>query len=106
LDATNLAAEVATLQSQGVSVFTYPLAVQLVRPRPLTGAFQFGLTGPPGVYAILGSADLTAWSQAGIATNTLGSISFVDVTSHLYQRRFYRALRQSPPTNMVFIPPL
>src|SRR6185295_2152676 len=62
LAATNLAGTVATLQNQGVNVFTYPLAVQLVRPRPLEGAFQFGITGPPGVYSVLGSTNLTTWS--------------------------------------------
>jgi formylglycine-generating enzyme required for sulfatase activity len=105
LATTGLAADVAVLQSQGVSVFTYPLAIQLLRPRPLSGAFQFGITGPPGVYAVLGSTDLVTWSEVGIASNILGSISFTDVTSHLSQQKFYRALLQKPPENMVFIPP-
>jgi formylglycine-generating enzyme required for sulfatase activity len=102
---TNLAAIVATLQSQGVSVYTYPLTVQLVRPRQLVGAFQFGILGPPGVYTVLQSEDLAAWSELGPTTNRLGSIAFVDTTAHLSQRRFYRAQQQSPPTNMVFIAP-
>ena len=105
LAATNLAGDVASLQGQGVSVFTYPLTIQLIRPRELTGAFQFGITGPPGVYTVLGSTDLTAWSEVGTASNTLGSISFVDVASHLFPQRFYRALLQNPPANMVFVPP-
>src|SRR5439155_5853577 len=41
LTATNLAGNVAALRDQGVSVFTYPLEVQLVRPRPFVGRFQF-----------------------------------------------------------------
>jgi formylglycine-generating enzyme required for sulfatase activity len=106
LAATSLASIVATLQSQGVSVFTYPLTVQLVRPRPLVGAFQFGIIGPPGVYSILQSADLATWSVLGATTNSLGSISFVDPTTHLSPiKKFYRALQLSPPTNMVFIAP-
>ena len=105
LEATNLTATVSALRNQGVAVFTYPLTVQLLRPRPLTGAFQFGITGPPGIYAVLASTDLTAWSQVGSASNTLGSISFVDVTAHLYSQRFYRALQFTPTANMVFIPP-
>lgn len=105
LAASNLQDTVATLQGQGVSVFTYPLAIQLVRPRPLTGAFQFGITGPPGVYVVLGSADLVAWTEVGIATNSLGSVAFNDVESHLSPLRFYRAQLQTPPTNMVFISP-
>jgi Leucine Rich repeats (2 copies) len=105
LAATNLAGDVATLRNNGVSVFTYPLAVQLARPRMLTGAFQCGITGPPGVYAVLGSDDLAVWSVLGAVTNPLGSINFTDVTAHLSQQRIYRALLQNQPTNMVFIPP-
>jgi formylglycine-generating enzyme required for sulfatase activity len=105
LAATNLAAELPAVRSLGASVFTYPLALQLIQPRPLIGAFRFAITGPPGVYAIDGSTDLTAWSEVGISSNTLGSVSFVDVTAHLFPLRFYRARLQSPPTNMVFVPP-
>ncbi len=105
LAATNLAGTVASLQNQGVSVFTYPLEIQLVRPRTLIGAFQFGITGPPGVYAVLGSVDLAVWSALGVVTNCLGSINFTDVTANLSPQKFYRALMQGPPTNMVFIPP-
>jgi formylglycine-generating enzyme required for sulfatase activity len=86
-------------------VFTYPLAVQLVRPLALVGAFKFGVTGPPGVYTILGSADLAAWNVLGAATNPLGSVNFVDVTAHSSPQKFYRARLQGPLTNMVFIPP-
>jgi len=103
--ATNLAGDIAFLRSQGVSVFTYPLTVQLVRLRQPLGAFQFAITGPPGVYTVLGSPDFVGWSVVGGVSNALGAIVFTDVTAHLFPRRFYRALRQSPPTNMVFIPP-
>ena len=105
LEATNLAAAVSLLRNQGVSVFTYPLAIQLLRPRPLTGAFQFGITGPPGLYAVLGSSNLATWSEIGFASNTPGSISFVDVTAHFFSQRFYRALQFTPAANMIFIPP-
>jgi formylglycine-generating enzyme required for sulfatase activity len=105
LAATNLAGDVAALRDQGVPVFTYPLAVQLVRPRPFVGRFQFGITGPPGVYAVLGSIDLLVWSVVGPATNALGSINFNDVTVNSSPQKFYRALLQGPPTNMVFIAP-
>jgi hypothetical protein len=37
-------------------------------------------------------------------TNPLGRIDFTDVAAQLSQQRFYRAVLQSPPTNMVFIP--
>ncbi len=106
LAATNLAGVVAWLRNQGVSVFTYPLAIELLRPRTLVGAFQFGITGPPGVYAVLGSTDLAVWSALGVATNSLGSINFTDVTANLAPQKFYRALLQGSPTNMVFIPPI
>jgi hypothetical protein len=81
LAATGLAQDVATVQSQGVSVFTYPLTIQLVRPRPPTGAFQFGITGPPGVYTVLTSTDLVGWSELGTTTNMLGTATFTDVTA-------------------------
>ncbi len=105
VQAANLAETVAEMENQGVSVFTYALVAQLVRPRMFTGRFQFGITGPPGVYAVLGSTDLAVWNVVGTADNTLGSISFNDVTVNLSPQKFYRAQRQSPPANMVFIPP-
>jgi formylglycine-generating enzyme required for sulfatase activity len=105
LAATNLAGDVAALRSQGVTVFTYPLGVQLVRPQMFTGRLQFGITGPPGVYTVLGSPDLAAWSVVGTANNPLGSINFNDVTVNLSPAKFYRAQRFTPPTNMVFVPP-
>jgi formylglycine-generating enzyme required for sulfatase activity len=105
LAATNLAGTVESLRSRGVSVFTYPSAVQLLLSRALVEVFQFGITGPPGAYAVLGSADLAAWSQVGVASNQVGSVSFTDGTAQLSPRRFYQARPLLPPTNMVFIPP-
>ena len=93
LAATNLAGTVASLQNQGVSVFTYPLAVQLIRPLALIGAFKFAITGPPGVYSVLGSSNLTSWIMVGVATNPLGSVNFHDVTANASPQKFYRALR-------------
>ena len=104
LAATSLAADVAFLEGQGVSVFTYPLTVQLVHPRPLEGALQFGITGPPGIYTILQSGDLDSWAVLGATANPLGGINFTTVRSNAIPQRFYRALLQGPPTNMVFIP--
>jgi hypothetical protein len=90
LAATNLADTVASLVSQGVSVFTYPLTTQLVHPRLLTGVFQFELTGPPGIYTVE-SGDLVTWNVLGTATNRLGSVSFRDTPSS--PQKFYRATR-------------
>ncbi|MCI0747380.1 MAG: SUMF1/EgtB/PvdO family nonheme iron enzyme [Verrucomicrobia subdivision 3 bacterium] len=96
---------IAALPSQGVAVFTYPLVAQLVRPLALIGAFKFAITGPPGVYSVLGSTNLTDWNAVGVAANPLGGVNFHDVTANASPQKFYRAVLQSPPTNMVFIPP-
>jgi len=101
----NLTGGVAALRDQGISVFTYPLTVQLIRLQQPIGAFQFALTGPPGVYSVLGSPDLVAWSLLGAVNNSLGAVVFTDGTAHLSPQKFYRARSQSPPTNMVFIAP-
>jgi hypothetical protein len=90
LAATNLAAEVPFLQSQGIPVFAYPLTVQLVKPRPSDGAFQFGITGPPGIYTVLGSTNLAAWSVVRAVTNRVGALNFHDVTGNLIPQKFYR----------------
>jgi hypothetical protein len=92
LAATNLAGTVASLRNQGVSVFTYPLAISLASPRrTLAGAFEFTLNGPPGVYAVLGSADLSGWSETGALTNKFGGAIFTDIASPLSPQKFYRA---------------
>jgi formylglycine-generating enzyme required for sulfatase activity len=104
LAATGLASLVDSLRTQGLPVFTYPLAVSLASPRPTqAGPFEFTLTGPPGDYALLTSTNLTAWSALATVTNQRGSAVFTDEISSA--QKFYRALSQGPPTNMVFIPP-
>jgi hypothetical protein len=95
LAATNLAVTVATLQSQGVLVFTYPLESKLVSPRRTgAGAFAFTLTGPPGRYALLASTNLTAWSDLGTVTNSIGEAEFADAAAGLSPLKFYRARAQ------------
>jgi hypothetical protein len=90
--ATNLAGTVASLRNAGVSVFTYPLAVNLVSPRIEPGGkFEFTVAGPPGVYDIFGSANLQTWSELGVVTNQLGSAIFTDAESSLAPQKFYRA---------------
>ena len=91
MGATNLAFVVATLRAQGVSVFTYPLTVQLIQPRSLPGAFRFGISGPPGVYTLLASTNLTTWSELAVVTNQLGNAAFTDFTADLSPQKFYRA---------------
>ena len=100
-----MASVVDSFRNQGISVFTYPLVAQLVQPLMLVGSFKFGITGPPGVYTVLGSTNLATWSALGVATNPLGSVNFHDVTTKVSPQKFYRVLLQVPPANMVFIPP-
>ncbi|MDB6057284.1 MAG: hypothetical protein JWO95_1128, partial [Verrucomicrobiales bacterium] len=106
LAASNLAATVTTLRNQGIPVFTYPLTVQITFPQqqPI-GAFRFGITGPPGVYTVYSSTNPTAWNPLNFVNNPLGGIFFVDTEAHQSPMKFYRAVRQIPPINMVFIPP-
>jgi len=88
--AGRLAGLVASFRNEGVAVFTFPLDLRLVLPgRTLAGAFEFTLTGPPGVYAVLVSSDLAAWNQFGAVTNELGSAVFTDATAS--PQNFYRA---------------
>jgi formylglycine-generating enzyme required for sulfatase activity len=102
----NLAGAATTLRNEGVSVFTYPLEVTVASPRRNeTGAFEFVFNGPPGNYGILSSTNLRGWSNLATLTNQLGSAVFTDGQASNSVQNFYRALRQSPPTNMVFVPP-
>jgi formylglycine-generating enzyme required for sulfatase activity len=105
LAASGMASEVDSFRNQGISVFTYPLVARLVEPLMLAGSFKFGITGPPGVYSVLGSTNLATWSAVGVATNPLGSVLFHDVTTNVLPQKFYRALLQGPPPNMVFVLP-
>jgi hypothetical protein len=91
--ATNLAETIASMRNQGISVYTYPLTVQLARPKPLIGAFQFEILGPPGLYTIMESSDFVSWSALGTVTNSLGGNSFVDVNAGISSQKFYRAMR-------------
>ena len=95
LAAIGLAGVVDSLRNQGVSVFTYPLAVRITSPLQTTATFKFTLTGPPGIYAVLSSSNLTAWSAQGTATNTLGTVSFTDGSANLSPQKFYR-VRPAP----------
>ena len=85
---------IASLRDQGISVYTYPLVLHLVQPRALTGAFQFAVAGPPGVYAVLGSTDLSVWSQLAVLTNQLGSAFFTELPESFVSRKFYRVRLQ------------
>lgn len=106
MTATTLAPVVAALQNQGVAIFTYPLKVGLLKPQQnVEKNFEFTIAGPPGVYTILSSANLTTWSDFTVLTNQIGSVLFSDATAKFAPQKFYRVRKQGPPANMVFIPP-
>jgi hypothetical protein len=94
---TSLAGTVASLTRQGVSVYTYTLAVSLVsEPTMLAGAFRFTLTGPPAVYNIFSSVDLATWSQLGSVTNRLGATVVSDPQATNSSQKYYRAMTRLP----------
>jgi formylglycine-generating enzyme required for sulfatase activity len=105
LAAGNLFASVEALRNQGIPVFTYPLSIHLTltRQQPID-AFRFAITGLPGTYTIFSSTNLTDWTASGTVQNPLGSVLAIDTTVQFSPHKFYRALLQTPPTNMVFIP--
>jgi hypothetical protein len=97
LAGTDLLIMVGSLRTQGVSIYTYPLAVNLVTPqRRPAGAFGLPLTGPPEVYTILSSTDLAAWNQLGTLTNTLGAAVFTNVGATKSSQKVYRAMTKLP----------
>src|SRR5207237_857339 len=73
LAVTSLAAMVASFKRRGGSVYTYPLTVSLISPKPtLAAGFSFTLTGPPAAYTIVSSSNLVAWNELGTITHALG----------------------------------
>jgi internalin A len=92
LAATNLVFLIGSLRDQGVQVFTYPLRIEMTSPRTMAGGgFELTVNGPPGIYSILASPDLSVWSDLGTLTNQLGNARFSDYTASLSSRKFYRA---------------
>src|SRR6266704_1350506 len=67
------------------------------------------ITGTMGiVYVVQSTSDLSqtdAWTSLAFVHLPSTIYLFVDTTAPVSGNRFYRALLQSPPTNMVFIPP-
>ncbi len=60
------------------------------------------------IYVIQSTTDLTqtnSWSSLAFLQLPATNYLFVDTTAPATGNRFYRALLQSPPTNLVFIPP-
>src|SRR5258707_1170682 len=67
------------------------------------------VTGAVGsVYVVQSAPDLSqtnSWTSLAFLQLPTTNYLFVDTTATVGGNRFYRALLQSPPTNMVFIPP-
>jgi formylglycine-generating enzyme required for sulfatase activity len=67
------------------------------------------ITGATGsVYAIQSTADLAqtnSWTSLAFVQLPTTNYLYVDTSAPVSDRRFYRAALQTPPTNMVFIPP-
>ena len=103
--AVNLFLTAAALQDLGAFVIKYPLVSRLNSARAdFAAGFRFAFVGPPGIYTVFASSDLASWTALGTMTNSLGTAGFID-SAPLSERKFYIALPQSIPTNMVFIPP-
>src|SRR6266704_2181716 len=84
----------------------------LAQTPPSLGLRRFAgvnLTGTVGsVYVVQTSLDLSqtnGWTSLAFLQLPTTNYLFVDTTAPVAGNRFYRALVQSPPTNMVFIPP-
>ncbi len=106
LAVSTLAVTVSDLRSRGVQVSTYPLQVQLaLTPQQPMAAFSVSIHGPPGVYLVYGSPTLKPSQPLNFVNNPLGARLFTDTAAQLSMQKFYRVALQSPPSNMVFIPP-
>ena len=104
--AASLDETIAALEQLGISVFTYPLTVQLNQQQLIqNGAFRFAITGPPGNYTVLSSTNLVDWSELGLSINSLGSIFITDTTAQFSLRKYFRVQPQTVPENLVFIAP-
>ena len=65
-----------------------------------------GITG--SVYAVQSTSDLTqtnSWASLAFVQLPATNYLFVDTSAPVGDHRFYRAVLQNPPANMVFIPP-
>jgi len=74
--------------------------------RVFAGVNIIGTLG--NVYVVQSSSDLSqtdAWTSLAFVQLPSTNYLFVDTTAPVAGNRFYRALLQSPPTNMVFIRP-
>jgi formylglycine-generating enzyme required for sulfatase activity len=75
----------------------------------ISGGVKITVTGTTGsVYVIQSTSDLApsnSWASQAFLQISSSNRVFVDATAPAAPSRFYRALFQNPPTNMVFIAP-
>jgi hypothetical protein len=87
----NVFPSTATLRSQGVAVYVYPLTISLTAGQPMVaGAFTLTLAGPPGPYRVQVTSDFSAWSDLDLVSNVVGSAAFTDTSAGQRPRSFYR----------------
>jgi formylglycine-generating enzyme required for sulfatase activity len=93
---------ITSLTAIGASAQTPPgLNLQL-----FSGLNVTGLVG--SVYGIQSTANVSqsnSWTTLAFVELTSTNQLFVDTAAPVAGNRFYRALLQSPPTNMIFVPP-
>ena len=58
-------------------------------------AFEFTLSGPPGLYAVLSSANLAAWNDLGAVTNNLCRAVFFDIEAGLSPQSSLRPMEST-----------
>jgi len=92
-----LAETIAALGVPVQEVISYPLAIKTALPRVTPGGFSIDVEGPPGIYKLFRSEDLSTWSELETATNTFGAARFLDTTDSLPPQRFYRVARNQNP---------
>jgi Leucine-rich repeat (LRR) protein len=86
----SLADSVAYFKRLGIAIYEYPLEISIASPyRAQDQAFGFTISGPPAVYSILSSTNLTGWSERAIVTNILGAVNFLDTAPTSSMWNFY-----------------
>src|SRR5262245_52312963 len=92
----------------GLLVTTNPLSAQTPPNLDIHLFAGVNITGAVGsIYAVQSTSDLTqsnSWTSLTFLQLATTNHLFIDTSSSAEGTRFYRALLQTPPTNMVFIP--
>ncbi|MEI7941058.1 MAG: hypothetical protein WCK27_30660 [Verrucomicrobiota bacterium] len=88
---------IVTMTSNLIITANFTMRPTLKAGTPLEGlvedGFRLTLTGEFGTsYTVLGSTNLSHWTPAGTATDTYGTVQFIDPAATNVAQRFYRAL--------------